>query len=97
MGGNLGLQVHLDSVPRDRLDRDHMVLFSESAGRFILTIDPKNKAAFEEIFSRLPHACIGTVTDTSDVVINGLDGRTIVSVAVDTLKTAWKRPFGGLI
>ncbi len=43
MGGNLGMEIDLGVVPADQTDRNDVVLFSESAGRFIITIDPEKK------------------------------------------------------
>jgi len=97
MGGNLGIEVDLGRVPTDQLDRNDVVLFSESAGRFIVTVDPENQEAFEEIFNGLDCAGIGTVTDKSNFRIKGIDGRTLIDVPVQDLKSAWKKPFGDLI
>jgi phosphoribosylformylglycinamidine (FGAM) synthase-like enzyme len=47
MGGELGLTVDLTQVPSEGVDRDDTLLFSESAGRFIVTVAPDNQAAFE--------------------------------------------------
>jgi len=49
MGENLGMQVDLGLVPSDQLYRDDFILFSESAGRFIVTIDSENRKIFEKI------------------------------------------------
>jgi phosphoribosylformylglycinamidine (FGAM) synthase-like enzyme len=73
------------------------VMFSESAGRFIVTIDPNNREAFESHFKTSACACIGEVTATPQFEIKGLDRVTIVSLTVEDLKTAWKNPFGDLI
>jgi phosphoribosylformylglycinamidine synthase len=97
MGGNLGMQVELDRVPLDELDRNDHVMFSESAGRFIVTIDPKNRENFETLCKTTACACIGTVTATPQLEIKGLDQETIVSLAVKDLKAAWQKPFGDLI
>jgi phosphoribosylformylglycinamidine synthase len=97
MGGNLGMQVELERVPVDDLDRNDQVMFSESAGRFIVTVDPKNREAFENLFKTSACACIGTVTATPQFEIKGLDHETLVSLAVKDLKAAWKKPFGDLI
>jgi phosphoribosylformylglycinamidine synthase len=97
MGGNLGLDIELKDVVRDAPDRNDTILFSESPGRFVVTVDPKNRESFENLFSGLPCACIGTVTASPDVAISGLNGQTLVSLPVSELKTAWKRPFGDLI
>ena len=75
-----------------------MILFSESAGRFIVTIAPENKNRFEEMFQDLPYSCIGTVTEESDPLrITGIDDKIIVSTHVQDLKNVWKQPFGDLI
>jgi phosphoribosylformylglycinamidine synthase len=97
MGGNLGMQVELDRAPLDDLDRNDQVMFSESAGRFIVTIDPRNREDFENLFETSAYACIGTVTETPQLEIKGLDQETIVSLAVKDLKAAWKKPFGNLV
>ncbi|MBN1932198.1 MAG: phosphoribosylformylglycinamidine synthase subunit PurS [Desulfobacterales bacterium] len=98
MGGNLGMQVNLADVPVTEVDRNDKILFSESAGRFIVTIDPEKKKAFEKMFNGYPCACIGKVTAASDFIIKGLNSHTpLISIPVKNLKTAWKQPFGELI
>jgi phosphoribosylformylglycinamidine synthase len=97
MGGNLGLQADLRQVPGGGGTRDDLLLFSESAGRFIVTIDPDKREAFEDIFKTSPCACIGTVTDGSDLIIKGMGQQTIVEVPIADLKTAWKKLHGDLI
>ncbi|MEJ2657311.1 MAG: AIR synthase-related protein [Desulfobacterales bacterium] len=97
MGGNLGMKIDLGAVPVDQTNRDDVVLFSESAGRFIVTIDPRNRETFEQILSGLSFACIGAVTGDNRFVIKGIDGKHLVDVSVNVLKIAWKKPFGELI
>jgi phosphoribosylformylglycinamidine synthase len=97
MGGNLGMQIDLDQVPVDNLDRNDQVMFSESAGRFIVTVDPQNRKAFENLFQSAACACIGTVIETPQFEIKGLGQESIVSLTVKDLKAAWKKPFGDLI
>jgi phosphoribosylformylglycinamidine synthase len=96
MGGNLGLQVELERVPLEDVGRDDSVMFSESAGRFIVTIDPNRRQDFENLFKGLTCNCIGTVTEAPQFEIKGLDQKTIISIAVKDLKSAWKKPFGDL-
>jgi len=97
MGGNLGVQVDLGLVPSDQLDRNDFILFSESAGRFIVTINSENRKVFEKNFKGLACTCIGTVTHGSDFIIKGFDGRQLIEIPVQELKDAWKKPFGELI
>jgi phosphoribosylformylglycinamidine synthase len=97
MAGSLGIRADLCAVPVADVDRNDTLLFSESAGRFIVTVDPAQRSGFEAIFSGLPSACIGVLTNEPVLELTGLDGRPALSAAVAELKAAWKRPFGGLI
>ena len=97
MGGNLGMEIDLGKVPcRDRL-REDKILFSESAGRFIVTVAPESAGDFEACFSGLPLACVGKVTAGPRLEITGLDGQSLVDLDVSRLKEAWKGTFGHLI
>jgi phosphoribosylformylglycinamidine synthase len=54
MGGNLGMRLSLGKVPAGDVLRNDSLMFSESAGRFIVTVDPENQTEFEK--SRGPMA-----------------------------------------
>jgi len=95
MGGNLGLNVALAQVPASGVTREDILLFSESAGRFIVTVDPARREEFESIFSG-GCACVGTVTSRADLVLRGFDNQAILEVPIQELKAAWKKTFGDL-
>ena len=97
MGGNLGLDVDLATIPLDRVERDDTLLFSESAGRFIVSVTPDQRSAFENIFKENSCACIGMVTEEATLVVRGLQQEIIMTVAVRDLKAAWQKTFGELI
>jgi phosphoribosylformylglycinamidine synthase len=97
MGGGLGMHVDLRKAPVEAVARNDTLLFSESAGRFIVTVDPSHQAEFEACFSGQPCACIGTVTADPVLIIDGLQGERLTSLAVSELKAAWKQPFGRLV
>jgi phosphoribosylformylglycinamidine synthase len=97
MGGKLGLDIHLDALPIEACDRDDGLLFSESAGRFIVSVSPENSAAFEAIFVDRPCACVGSVTESDSLLISGIHKQTIVNISMSELKQAWKATFGALI
>ena len=97
MGGQLGLNIDLEQVPAEKVSRSDRLLFSESAGRFVVTVAPDNRQRFEKLFSGLPCSCVGRVTEQPVLAINGLDGRNRVSLPVQELTKAWKKPFGQLI
>jgi phosphoribosylformylglycinamidine synthase subunit PurSL len=97
MGGELGLAVDLAKVPAAGVERNDTLLFSESAGRFIVTLAPDHEEAFRALFADLPAACVGEVTVAPQLTITGLDGKCLAQLPVDGMKSAWKRPFGDLI
>jgi phosphoribosylformylglycinamidine synthase len=97
MAGDLGLAVDLDDVPSDSGMRADKILFSESAGRMLVAVALEHAAEFETVFSGLPLACIGTVTEKPVLEIRAGKTKPLARVPVSKLKTAWKKPFGGLI
>ena len=42
-------------------------------------------------------ACVGEVTETPQLTITGLDGKSLAALTVKAMKAAWKGPFGDLI
>ncbi|MFO8083204.1 MAG: AIR synthase-related protein [Desulfobacterales bacterium] len=95
MGGHLGMQIDLENVPQKDVNRSDTLLFSESAGRFIVTLPPENRETFDKLFAAIPHACVGSVTNGINFVIK-LHGREIIRLDISDLKNAWKKPFENL-
>ena len=54
-----------------------------------------NRETFENTLKE-HGACVGTVTQKKDFIINGLDGKALIHSSVQDLKAAWKKPFGDL-
>ncbi|MFW6115348.1 MAG: phosphoribosylformylglycinamidine synthase subunit PurS [Thermodesulfobacteriota bacterium] len=97
MGGNLGADINLGAVPvRERLSNAR-ILFSESAGRYIATIDPNHKDAFEEVMAGMDYACVGQVKAGGVITVSGIEGIIIIRETVEALKSVWKEPFGDLV
>jgi phosphoribosylformylglycinamidine synthase len=97
MAGEMGVEVDLSKVPAKGADADHVVLYSETPGRFIITIDPRDRSAFESMLADCPLACIGVVSEKPEVSIRGLDGNPLMRLSVFEMKAAWKKTFGGLV
>lgn len=97
MAGELGLDVDLSKVPAHDVRGDHTLLYSETPGRFIVTVDPQDASVFESFIADAPLACIGTVSDKPNLSIQGKEGDLLMSLSVFDLKTAWKQTFGGLV
>ena len=74
--GGLGMDIDLNRVPTERLNKDAQVLFSESASRFVVTVSTNNTAAFERAMEGVPCAMIGTVRDDERFLVRGLKGIT---------------------
>ncbi|MHB8108997.1 MAG: AIR synthase-related protein [Syntrophorhabdaceae bacterium] len=91
--GDRGIEVDLKDVPCQGVYRDDMLLFSESASRFVATIRESDIVTFNTIFKSVSCGLIGKVTGGKEFRIKGLSGNTIVDTNIDRLKTAWQRPF----
>ncbi len=86
IGGRVGMDVTLTGELRP-----DVLLFSETLGRFIVTVDPDKKRSFELAMG--PDATlIGRVTG-KNLQITGPSLR--ISVPVSDLESAYKKPFGG--
>jgi phosphoribosylformylglycinamidine synthase len=93
IGGGLGLELDLARVPVEGTLRDDQVLFSESAGRFLVTVAPENRARFEACFKDLPFAEAGRVTETPSFVVTGVGGGIVMDEPIALLKDVWQGPF----
>ena len=91
------MEIRLGDVPCNNALANSQILFSESAGRFIVTIDPEKRGAFEEIFDGLKFSHVGVVTESPILRIRDGDGTPIIEEEISQLKDCWNRPFGGLI
>lgn len=91
LGGRRGVTVDLLGAPHSSdIDRDDLLAFSESNGRFLVTVSPENAAAFEAALSGHAVARIGVVRDDERVVLHGAGGATLADVPVGELETAFR-------
>jgi phosphoribosylformylglycinamidine synthase len=97
MAGELGMEIHIGKAPSRPGLSSTQTLYSESAGRFVVTVNPERKEAFEKLFESMPIACIGEVTETSRFKVQRGIGELIIDEDVSDLKKAWNSRFGGLI
>ena len=90
--GGLGMAVDLSLVPAEGIARNDALLFSESQSRFVVTIHPEARAAFEKIMQGNAFAQIGTVLVQGVFEVKGLKGKTIIREKIEKLKEAWQKP-----
>lgn len=79
MAGDLGLNLSLKNLS-GKFSRSDYALFSESQGRIIVTIDPKNKEQFETIMKSNVFSQIGKVTKNKAIVIKNRKGKIIINL-----------------
>jgi phosphoribosylformylglycinamidine synthase len=97
MGGELGMEIHIEKVPHEGDLSDTSILYSESPGRFVITIDPARQDAFEELFAGKALGCVGSVTESPLFRVMGRQGSRLMEEEISQMKAAWQKPFGGLI
>jgi len=93
MAGRLGADIDLGALPGSAAD-DVSLLYSESCGRLLLTVDPARRKEFESLLAGLPCALIGRVREDRELRINGRNGEKIIAVTVDEMLAAWKNTLG---
>jgi phosphoribosylformylglycinamidine synthase len=86
VAGRLGMDI---TIPCDM--RPDYFLFSESLGRFVVTVDPANRRAFEQVMGT-EATQLGTVHGTS-LKVAAQD--IIIDIPVTALEEAYKAPFRG--
>ncbi len=89
--GNLGMVVDLGAVPQDGVDRLDYLLFSESQSRFVVTVSPGNRGAFEKALSGTAFACVGEVTEEPFLRLES-QGKVVLNEPLEQLKKAWIQP-----
>jgi phosphoribosylformylglycinamidine synthase len=77
--------------------RDDRILYSESAGRLLVTVPPEQAGAFERRLADHVAVPIGVVRSDGQLVIRGAAGAPIIDLPIEELREAWKRPYGHLI
>ncbi|MCK4374103.1 MAG: phosphoribosylformylglycinamidine synthase, partial [Candidatus Brocadiae bacterium] len=93
--GAVGLDLGLREAPYEGADEhrlDNVLLFSESASRFLVEVRPGNVRAFEERLAALPAACIGRCTESRALTVRGTSGDRLIEAPLPQLKSAWKTP-----
>ncbi len=92
LAGKLGIEVSFINLP-GQIYRNDFALFSESQGRILVTINPKNKKLFEKIMKRSQIKQIGQVTNNQQLIIKGLNNETIINLSLEKIQKAYKLTF----
>ncbi len=90
--GGFGMTVDLREVPAEGVDRQDYLLFSESQSRFVVTVHPEDREAFEKTLPGEVWGAVGTVRQDDRFEVIGLTGETVIQTTIWTLKEAWQKP-----
>ncbi|MBI3587761.1 phosphoribosylformylglycinamidine synthase subunit PurL [Candidatus Micrarchaeota archaeon] len=91
--GGLGMEIELAKVPvAGGVARDDVVLFSESASRFVVTVKPGHALEFERAMAGNAFAKIGEVVAQDNFSIAGLQGSKVADCSIAALKESWQAP-----
>jgi phosphoribosylformylglycinamidine synthase len=90
-GGGLGGTIDLNKLPGNAKE-DYQKLFSESQGRILVTVDPKNRKNFEKLLKRNIFAKIGQIGG-NHIKITGADGKIIADIKISDALAAYKSTF----
>jgi phosphoribosylformylglycinamidine synthase len=71
---------------------DEVLLFSESATRFVIEVAPANVPAVRECFGDVPLSVLGRAVPQPRLRIAGANGEWLVWAELADLKEAWQKP-----
>ncbi len=97
MAGELGMEIRLDHIPTSESLTTTQRLYSESCGRFIITVAPQDQAPFEEAFQGLALRQVGRIHEQARLVVRSAAKETVLEESLAALKDAWQAPFGDLV
>ncbi|MFO7821302.1 MAG: AIR synthase-related protein [Lentisphaeria bacterium] len=95
IGGHLGLEINLDTIPADSGMRPDELLFSESNSRFIATVPPNKAVEFEQLLDGIPFAQVGEVMLDPVLTLYHQD-RVVAEINIDELTESYNDTLGNL-
>jgi phosphoribosylformylglycinamidine synthase len=93
LAAGLGLEADLSGVAP--ASPAYAALYSESAGRFLISVAPEQQGRVEGLFQGQPLYFLGKVRQDRAVNI-ARKGRTLMKPSLEQLQAAWQRRFGEL-
>jgi phosphoribosylformylglycinamidine synthase len=90
--GQLGAEIDLTGVPHDpEVDRDDILLFSESPTRYVLEVKPEHLDDVLRRLRTLAFGILGRVTQKPELVVQSINGKTIIKAPVEQFRQAWRK------
>ena len=63
----------------------------KSNSRFLVEVTPENCAKFEKAIEGIPCLKIGTVQDSSQFQVTDPEGKTVIDLGIDEMKSSWQK------
>ncbi len=92
VGGMVGAEINLQGIP-GTADSETALLFSESQGRILVSINPQNKKVFEEMMQGASFKNIGKVLSTNELLVKSKSGKELFMNSVEAIEQSYKRRF----
>ena len=93
LAGSLGMEIDLGAMPRETV-RNCALLFGESAGRFLVEVEPERTEEFERVCAGIACGKLGDVRSDQRLIIrHGTE--VLIDLKVEKLEKAWKGTLGG--
>ena len=88
LAGGLGVDIDIDALPGAGELDDDTALYSESNGRFIVTVSPADTPRLEHLFAGLVCRHVGTVTTGTRVLVRRRE-TVVVDLSLDDLRKSF--------
>ncbi len=91
IAGMLGCKIDIAGINNSGVLRNDILLYSESQGRLIVSVNPANNEKFKKIFNGIPYSLIGTVKEDKTFTVSGIDGSRIIEAAISELDDSYRQ------
>ena len=91
IGGGIGAEVDISKVSESSELLDEVLLFSETPGRFLISIDPSNREEVFRVLEGVSWAEIGVVKDSGIMIVKRGENR-LIEAGVEELTRIYRTP-----
>lgn len=92
LAGQAGFELNLGKLKTADRCRNDILLYSESQGRFLVSVNPSLKTKFEECLDGVDFSELGVVRNDRRILIKGIDNSIIIDTDIVTLDSFYRKP-----
>jgi phosphoribosylformylglycinamidine synthase len=90
IAGQAGFNLDLANMRNGRNLRDDILMYSESQGRLLLTVNPSLKTEFEKCMNGSEFYMLGEVRADNRIIINGKNGKIIIDTDIEAADSSYR-------